>query len=241
MTEGNTAVKPADPTRGNYNFTGWYTDQALTNVYDFGTSVTADITLYAKWDWTGDGITLPYTDINQNLWYNKAICYTYQNGLMAGTSNTTFEPASSLTREMFVTILYRMAGNMGMDTSAPASSFSDVPVGQWYSDAIAWGASNNIVGGYDSNTFGLGDNVTREQMAALFVRFAEYAGITLGTDSGSTFSDSSTVSGWAVNDVIKASAAGLFSGDNGNFKPLANATRAEAAQVFMNFCQLYVD
>jgi len=233
-------------TRDGYTFTGWNTKANGSGTsYAPGASiiVTGNVLLYAQWsadDTPPVSGELPFTDVKESDWFYDAVAYVYQNGLFAGTTDTTYAPSTKLNREMFVTVLSRLAKSMGEDISGYTLVFSDVTDGQWYSEAIAWGAAKGIVAGYDKDTFGLGDNITREQMAALFIRFAQYANLTLKTDADVSFADADSISGWAADDVNAAVAAGLFVGDNGNFYPQRTATRAEAAQVFMTFSELYV-
>ena len=110
-----------------------------------------------------------YTDVPTD-WAKEGICFVIENGLMVGTTSTTFAPKDTLTRAMLVTVLYRMAGSPAVD--AP-SGFTDVADGQWYSDAIAWAAANGIVNGVGGNKFAPSEPVTREQLAAIFFRYAK--------------------------------------------------------------------
>lgn len=123
---------------------------------------------------------LPFTDMNTSDWYYDAVQYAYEKGMMNDTSATTFSPNDTTTRGMIVTILHRMEGT----PAAVGTTFTDVPTGQWYSDAVSWASANGIVGGYGNGLFGPGDPITREQMAAILNRYSQHKGYDTGA-SGS--------------------------------------------------------
>lgn len=178
---------------------------------------------------------LPFTDVNATNWYYDAVQYAYEKGMMNGTSTTTFSPNDTTTRGMIVTILHRMEGT----PAAVGTAFTDVPASQWYSDAISWASANGIVSGYGNGTFGPGDPITREQMAAILNRYATYKGYDTGTASSiSGFSDASQVSSYAVEPMGWAVGNGLISGTGNNtLAPKGNATRAQVATILMRFCE----
>jgi hypothetical protein len=135
---------------------------------------------------------------------------------------------------MFVTILGRMAGVNEGDYSG--SSFTDVAAGTWYAPFVQWGAKNGIVNGMGGGKFAPNSPVTREQMAALITRYADFAQFDLpaGANAPASFRDAGSISGWAFESVERMRRTGLLNGDpEGNFHPLSGATRAEAATVFM--------
>jgi len=184
----------------------------------------------------------PFTDVNAGDWFYDYVAYVYQNGLMLGTgaSPMVFSPNMPLTRGMAVTVLHRLAGtpaisgsgNTGSRGTVPQLTFSDVPAGQWYADAVAWAAANGIVVGYGNGRFGPDDNVTREQLAVLFRNYTAYTGHDPSGNAGApkTFADSKTISEWARSAVQYCSTAGIITGKPGNvFDPLNDATRAEYA------------
>lgn len=179
---------------------------------------------------------LPFGDVAQNAWYYDAVQYVYENGLMDGTGGGAFSPAATTTRGMVVTILYRLAGQ---PTSASTSAFSDVAVGQWYSDAVSWASANGIVSGYGDGTFGPKDTVTREQLAAILYRFAQTQSEDV-TQTGalSSFTDGGDTAQWAQSAMSWAVGNGLISGKgNGVLDPQGTATRAEVAAILARFCQ----
>ncbi|MCL2164976.1 MAG: S-layer homology domain-containing protein, partial [Oscillospiraceae bacterium] len=183
-----------------------------------------------------------FTDVPKDQWYYDAVYYVYDRGIFKGTAETLFSPDMELTRAMFVTVMGRLAESIGDTATGFSNPFSDVPADQYYTDYVAWAAAHDIVLGYDETTFGPDDYVTREQMAAIFVRFADYMGIELGDDIEKTFPDADSISGWAKESVERAVAAGLMQGDtNGMFQPLGTAIRSEVAQLFKNFVEKYLE
>lgn len=155
---------------------------------------------------------------------------------MAGTSSTTFSPDATTTRGMIVTILYRLEGTPAVSS---ASGFTDVADGQYYTNAVAWAAANNIVGGYGNGLFGPNDTITREQMAAILYRYAQYKGydVTASTDL-SGYSDAAQVSSYALAALQWANAEGLVNGTSDTtLTPGGSATRAQVAVILMRFCE----
>lgn len=251
---GNCVVEPADPTREGYTFEGWYTDEGFGEAYDFQTPVTEDITLYAKWSKnvvvpptpskpsTGTTTTpvaaepeIPFTDVSENASYYDAVKYVYEEDLMNGTSETKFAPNSTLTRGMVATILYRIEGN---PAATYAGSFADVADGVWYTDGVEWAAEAGVVNGYTNGNFGPEDPVTREQLAAMLYRYAEYKGydVTARADLAD-YTDSANISAYAIENVQWALAEGILLDANG---AIDNAIRAEVAVAVAAFHQTFV-
>ncbi|MDR0889316.1 MAG: S8 family serine peptidase [Oscillospiraceae bacterium] len=165
-----------------------------------------------------------------DAWYHESVDYAVANGLMNGTSSTTFAPDASLTRGMIVTVLYRAEGSP--EVAAPAT-FTDVPTGQYYSDAVAWAQANNIVNGISATEFAPMDNVTREQLATIMWR---YAGSPTATADLSAFTDAASVSGYAVGAVNWAVSEGIINGYTPtSISPKGNATRAQFATIMMRY------
>ena len=179
---------------------------------------------------------LPFLDVASDAWYYDAVAYVYENGMMNGTSSNVFSPNATTTRGMIVTMLYRLEGEPRVSGT---STFDDVANGMYYADAIAWAAGNDIVTGYDDTTFGPNDAITREQMAAILYRYAQYKGYdTSAKGSLDTFTDGSATSGWAVEAMAWAVGEGILSGKgNGKLDPTGTASRAEVAQIMMNFLE----
>ncbi len=174
-----------------------------------------------------------YTDIVGNEWYFDAVEYAVQNGLLKGTSNTEFEPESTLTRAMVATVLYRAAGEPAVEGTV--SSLSDVPTGQWYTSAVIWAQANGIVNGYEDNTFRPDNSISREEMAVMLARFAKLNGAEIASDAKLDFSDAETVSEWAVEAMAWCVENGIINGMNGGLNPLGLATRAQFATIMMRY------
>ncbi len=179
--------------------------------------------------------SLPFTDVAEGAWYYDAVAYVYRNGLMAGVSSTQFAPDSTLNRATLATILWRLAGEPVVNYVLP---FEDVAEGEWYSEAIRWAASTGIVNGTTPTTFRPFNSVTREQMAAMVHRYAEYMGYdtTASTDLGA-FTDAASVNSYAAEPMGWCVAEGLISGIGTEIRPQSSATRAQIATMLMRFCE----
>ena len=321
---GETATEPARPSKGDNTFTGWYTDPACTQRWDFSQPVTENMTLYAGWtpyigsysyeiavdvsaggtirvdryategervtikvspdesylldeltvtsggkdvELTdhGDGtysFTMPsgnvaitatfaedpnwsepeepatdvseiFTDVPTDHWARAVIQYVYDNGLMTGTSATTFAPEVTTTRGMIVSMLARLEGV----TSAEPAGFTDVSADDWYATAVNWAASAGIVNGYEDNTFQPNAAITREQLAAMLMNYAQWKGQDTSARADlSHYSDADSISSWA-NDVLSwAVAEGLLTGvTDDTIAPQVHATRAQVAAILQRF------
>ena len=179
---------------------------------------------------------LPFTDVKADDWFYEAVKYVYDNKLMDGTSATTFAPLMTTNRAMIVTILWRLEGQPETDATL---SFTDVESGVWYTDAVNWAASKSIVKGYSDTVFAPNDTVTREQLATILYRYAEYKEYDVSAKGDlTTFADGANTSSWATEAMEWAVGYKLLSGKGGNvLDPTGTATRAEVAQIFMNFAQ----
>lgn len=332
IVNGQLATRPATaPTKSGYTFVNWYSDTALTSVFDFSTPITADTTIYAKWsrnsssgssssytittedtdngsisvspsrassgrtvtitvepddgyaldelsvtDSKGEKVeltkvsdtkytfTMPrsrvtieaafveinhadicpsadFTDVDMDAWYHDAVDYAIDNGMMNGVGNNLFAPESNLTRAMLVQVLWNLEGN---PEASATTDYSDVASDAWYYNAVQWATAENIVGGYGNGIYGPEDDITREQMALMLYRYAQYKGYDT-TQSGAdvqNFTDYKDISDWALEGVTWAVNAGLLNGKgNGILDPTGDATRAEVAQILMNFCENIVE
>ena len=237
--ENNTRISLTKyvPTRHGYTFIGWYSDHNLTNqVSEF--SLTKNMTVYAGWraDENPDIVVNPFTDVSEKDWFYNDAMFVYKNGLMLGTSKTLFSPHGMVTRGMMATILWRMEGSLAPKGE---NSFTDVEAGRWYADAITWTAENGIFAGYSKDKFGPDDPITREQLTAIFYRYADYKGYKLTvTGNLDKFEDADkitdyakTVMQWAVgNRLIKGKSETLLD-------PQGTATRAEIAAMLHRFVE----
>ena len=182
----------------------------------------------------------PFTDVADDAWYKEAVDYVYANGLMSGTSATTFAPSTQLSRAMMVQILYNLEEQPVVTESA---AFTDVAAGAWYAGAVNWAAGEGIVSGYGNDRFGPDDLITREQMANMLYYYAQYKGYDVSASGElSSFTDGASTSGWAAEAVQWAVGSGLLSGKGGGvLDPRGTATRAEAASIFMRFARTVME
>lgn len=179
---------------------------------------------------------LPFTDVTEGDWFYESVAYVYTNGLMNGTSDTTFSPNGTTTRGMIVTILYRQAGS---PEAAAWSPFQDVDPNQYYAAPIAWAAWNGIVNGKTATSFGPNDPITREQMAAILYRYAKDQGMDVSQRGNlAQFSDQGRISTYAREALSWANGAGLITGKGGGvLDPQGPAVRAQVAAIFQRFCE----
>ena len=196
--------------------------------------VTVEVTFVPEGQWVN-----PFIDVAEDAWYYDGVKYVHQNGLMAGTSANTFEPETDTTRAMLVTILYRLEGSPSMEDEIWGYPYADVEAQSWYGTAVYWARLHGIVKGYNDELFGPGDVITREQMAVILYRYAQYKGYDVSArgDLGK-YTDGDQTSSWALEAVRWANAAGLINGtDNAALLPQGSATRAQAAAILTRFCQ----
>lgn len=177
----------------------------------------------------------PFTDVSSNAWYAKYVQYVYENGLMSGTAATKFEPNSTMTRAMTVTVLYRLAGSPDNSGKNP---FSDIAADKWYTNPVLWASENSITSGTSATKFSPNANVTREQLVTFLYRYAETMGKELESTSISKYSDYSSISQYARTPFAWAVAAGIISGtDASHLSPKQSATRAQCATILTRFQQ----
>ena len=227
------------PTWRGHTFIGWDTERSLMNKVS-GVYLTKDMTVYASWrvdENPGTGAN-PFTDVSEKDWFYGDVMFVYENGLMLGTSKTLFSPHGTATRGMMATILWRMEGS-----PAPKgkNSFTDVEAGKWYADAITWTAENGIFAGYGKDKFGPDDPITREQLAAIFYRYADYKGYDLTVKGNlDKFKDADKITDYAKTAMQWAVGSGLMKGKSGNLlDPQGTATRAEIAAMLHRFIEKY--
>ena len=179
----------------------------------------------------------PFTDVYAKDWYASAVEYTYNKGIILGTSGTTFNPNTKLTRGMLVTILHRMDGKPEPKTQ---NQFKDVYKSQYYYDAVIWANEKGIVHGYgDGSKFGPDDNITRQDLAVILRNFAQYKGKNVNVTSDlSKFKDGNLVSDYAKTAMQWAVGKGVITGNNNgeSLTPHANSSRAEVAGMIYNYC-----
>ena len=256
-TNGGSAVKsvtvnknaivaePTAPTKDGFKFEGWYTDKELTTAYDFAAKVTKNFTLYAKWtevekepEEDKTEISMTFTDVKSTDWFFDSVKYVADNKLMNGVSETEFAPDNTLTRAMLVTVLYRNAGEPATNRSIP---FADIDMGAYYANAVSWAKQNGIISGVTENEFAPDANITREQIATIMFRYAQYKGydVSVGENTNIlSYDDFDSISEYAIAAMQYACGSGLMKGKTAStLNPKDNATRAEIAAVLYRFIE----
>jgi len=190
----------------------------------------------------------PFSDIYASDWFYYEVMWAYAMGIMKGVAQDMFGPETLLTREMFVTMLYRFANHPGNHPGASATPpgegnepFLDVAEGQWYTDAIKWAAQNGIVLGIGNNTFGVGQRLTGEQMVTILYRYAQYKDLDISAvGQPDTAINTDNISEWALDAYKWAASANMVNwGVNGMLDPAGSVTRAQSAVVLERFSQIY--
>ena len=182
-----------------------------------------------------------YDDLNLTKWYHDGVHFCLENGLMNGVGGGKFDPNGATSRAMIVTILYRLEGEPAVTGENP---FSDVADGKWYTDAVIWAAENKIVEGYGNGTFRPAADITREQLATILYRYAQYKGedVSVGEDTNIlSFEDAFEWSDWSVKALQWAVGSGIINGKDGKIVAKGNASRAEAATMIQRFCALIAE
>ena len=220
------------PVKDGYTFDGWYADKALTKAVT-SVKLTENTTVYAKWTANGN-IEMPFTDVKESDWFYGDVQYVYTNGIMNGISDTLFGPQESTSRGMIVTMLYRLEGEPDVNGS---NQFTDVDENAYYANAVKWASQCGIVTGYSEDIFAPDQNITREQIAAIFYRYAEYKGYDVTAQADLTsYTDSSKISPYAVPAMKWAVASGLIVGNDNKLDPQADVVRCQTAAIFHRFC-----
>jgi|GEM_PF-2715774 len=186
-------------------------------------------------------IPLPFEDVSSTAWFYQYVRFAFENGLMNGISETSFAPNMELSRAMVVTVLYRQADSPSV--TGLQNPFSDVAAGRWYTDAIIWGASNGIILGFGDGRFEPSENVRRQDLALILVRFADMFELELPElNSYQGFIDSYTVAAYARDAVVRSVEAGLITGrPGGELDPAGTATRAEAVAMIKRLLTVEIE
>lgn len=230
----NEAVdEPNAPEKEGFEFAGWYKDAALSEKYDFSDKVTKSFTLYAAWT-----KKLPFADVRENDWFYDNVIYAFENGLMNGMSENKFGPNENITRGMFVTVLYRLEGSPEVDLSF---SYTDVADDKYYKDAILWAKRNAIAWGITETEFAPDENITREQIAAIMLRYARYKNYDTTVAANTnilSYTDFDDISDYAIEAMQYAVGSGLMKGKtDATLNPKDFATRAEIAAILERFIE----
>ena len=229
-----------------YTFEGWYTDKELTNKVT-SVKLTDDITLYAKWveietqpgtdePGTTEGGNL-FADVKTADWFYENVKYVVENELMNGVDEDNFAPNDTLTRAMLVTVLYRIES----EPEVKNISFTDVDADSYYANAVSWAKKNGIVNGVTESEFAPNSDITREQIATILHRYAQYKGydVSVGENTNIlSYDDAESVSEYAVSSIQYVVGSGLIKGKSATtLNPLDNATRAEIAAILQRFIE----
>ena len=220
----NTPFTISAVTNDGYKFEGWYIgDNLVSNDANYTTTATSDMTITAKFS--------GYTDVKKTDWYYDAVNYVNNNGIMTGYSETQFAPNDKLSRAQACQVIYNIAD---ADEQATESTFSDVSLGQWYTNAISWASKNGVVSGYGNNLFGPDDAITREQMAAILYRYAGAPSVE--TNNLGNYTDANQISDWATDALNWCVENKIMVGNgNGTMTPNKIISRAEVATIMMNY------
>ena len=180
-----------------------------------------------------------FADVAADAWYADAVQYVYENGMMSGTSETTFSPDLTTTRGMIVTILYRLEGSPDLSNENLGYPYADVDANAYYADAVYWARQNGIVSGMSAEQFAPNNAITREQMAAILYRYAQFKGYDVSAKADlSVYTDAAQVSAYATDAMAWANGAQLITGTSqATLTPAGNATRAQVATILMRFCE----
>ena len=196
-----------------------------------------------------DAKKLPFKDVKAGDWFEESVRYVYENGIMNGVKDDTFDPNGGATRAMIATMIYRLEGSpksAGGNKYTPTAGhpiFGDVGVGSWYYDAVIWCAANGIVEGDDNGNFNPNASVTREQLAAMLHRYAKFKGydVSVGENTNIlSYNDAFEVSEYAIPAMQWVCGSGIMNGIGESLlAPRSNAERSHVAAIFMRFCELY--
>ena len=180
-----------------------------------------------------------FADVAADAWYADAVQYVYENGMMSGTSETTFSPDVTTTRGMIVTILYRLEGSPDLSNENLGYPYADVDANAYYADAVYWARQNGIVSGMSAEQFAPNNAITREQMAAILYRYAQFKGYDVSAKADlSVYTDAAQVSTYATDAMAWANGAQLITGTSqATLTPAGSATRAQVATILMRFCE----
>lgn len=230
------------PMRDGYDFGGWYADKDLTQRIT-EIKLSGSKTVYADWKKREpdepDAVKNPFADVNAGDWFYRDVLFSYEKGLMSGMDAAAFAPHANTTRAQIAVIFYRMEGSPAVEGE---NSFADVVRGSgtaWFYDAVTWAQQNGIMGGYDNSSFAPNDPITREQLAAIFYRYAQYKGYdtTQGGMAIREFDDYESISDYAMSAMAWAVNIGLVKGDSNLLYPKGTATRAEIAAMLHRFVE----
>ena len=184
-----------------------------------------------------------YTDIDNDAWYHDGVHYCIENGIMGGYGNGIFRPNVAVSRAQISAMLWNMEGNPVVNY---ALDYKDVPADAWYTEAVRWMISQNIAGGYGKGIYAPDDTLTREQLAAILQKYAQYKGYDMAANKEvdlQSYSDAASISNWAYASmqwICDSGIVGGMPGANGDIilAPAGHVTRAEAATMLYRYCDV---
>ena len=242
VANNKTLDEPEIPTKDGFSFEGWFTDKELTTAYNFDSKVTKSFTLYAKWEKHDDEKPVefenPFTDVEKDDWCYEDVLYAVKSGLFNGITESEFSPNTSLTRAMLVTVLYRAEGEPEVTNEI---IFDDIDKDSYYEKAVMWAEKNGIANGISKTEFAPDQNITREQIAAIMHRYAQYKeyDVSIGENTNIlSYDDFDNISVYAIVPMQYAVGSGLMKGKTtSTLNPLDSATRAEIAAILHRFIE----
>ncbi|MBQ7109180.1 MAG: InlB B-repeat-containing protein [Clostridia bacterium] len=247
VTRNTKITEPTAPAKDGYTFNGWYTDEELTEAYDFDTKVTKSFTLYAKWDkhddeqsdrGTHNCPSLAFDDLDITKWYHHDTDYVIENDIFRGTTENTFTPDGNITRGMMITVLYRAEGEPEVTGKA---TFQDIDEKAYYAKAVLWGQKTGIIKGYSETEYAPEQPVLREEIAAIMHRYAQYKGydVSVGENTNIlSYDDFDNISEYAIASVQWAVGRGIIKGrTEKTLDPHDFATRVEIAAMLHRFIE----
>ena len=176
-----------------------------------------------------------FVDVNPSDWFYNAVIFVNSRELFVGVNENEFAPKLPMSRAMLAAVLYRLEDGLA---SADACTFTDVSRDKWCAEAVAWAQATGIISGYTDGRFGINDKISREQLATILYRYAQFIGIdTVERGDISRFADAGEISAWANDAVRWAVGTGLIKGDGAGLNPDGQASRAEVAAIMMRFIE----
>ena len=231
-------IPDGSPVRDGYAFAGWATSGSSEKVEYLPKAkieITGNLRLYAVWEEKYPLGFLLLTDIRKNSWYYEATSFCYRRNIMTGVSASSFRPDDPVTRGAFALIIGKiyvhLGGSIPEITQTP---FDDVSVNSYYGKYVAWAKDHGIVSGSGGGKFDPNAPVTREQLAVMIWRAAEFMGLggrEWNIEMLNQFDDAIECSAWAAQSLAWAVANGILAGSGNNIMPRSNATRAQIAQI----------
>ena len=176
--------------------------------------------------------TAPFTDVPPGSWYEEAVLWAAENNITSGVGDHLFGPNQTVTRAQVVTMLWRIEDSPAAESTV---TFSDVPDGKWYSDAVAWAAANELVAGYPNGTFAPGKDITRQELVTILFRYAKYKDPATAAPEDvdfSAYSDAGQIASFASDAMRWAVGTGVGHGTSDTtLSPNGTATRAQLVQM----------